>query len=155
MILTVRRQQSLLAAMHSSLRDSDPRLVGTFATFTRLTVGEDMPGTERVRARPPAWLRTRARPSRPLCRPVCKPVRRLQVAVFIPVTAGLLLVVALLLVISGARTRCTTPRAAAQGTARAVTAPQRVPGRGGLACLFPCGRARLPRPRGTVAGEMA
>jgi hypothetical protein len=154
MILTVRRQQQVLAAMRGSLRDSDPHLVGRFATFTRLTADEEMPGIERVRARPPAWLRTRARPGRPVRKPVCRPVRRLQVAVFIPVAAGLLLVVALLLVISGARTRCTGPRAAGQGAARAAAAPRSVPGRGGLACLFPCGRAHLLSPRGTVAGEM-
>ena len=81
-------------------------------------------------------------------------LRRRQMAVFIPVTAGLLLVVALLLVLSGARTRCTGTRAAGQGTARTAAAPRSVPGRGGLACLFPCVRAHLLRPRGTVAGEM-
>lgn len=141
MILTIRRQQRVLAAMHSSLGDSDPHLVSTFATFTRWTAGEEIPGIERVRSCPPAWLRSGARPS-----------RWARGMMFIPVAAGLLLVVAILLAANGARVRCPVPRAGNQSTARAVAALRRVPVHDGLACLFPCRRARLLSR--TVAGEM-
>jgi hypothetical protein len=121
MILTVRRQQRMLAAMHSALRDSDPRLVARFATFTRLNAGEKIPRIERVRAWPLGWLRAAGRlVARHFTRPGLRPgwaSRRLQGAVFIPVAAALLLAVVLLLAIGGARARCTPRRAAAQSAA--------------------------------------
>ncbi|MGH3158386.1 MAG: hypothetical protein ACRDNF_17680 [Streptosporangiaceae bacterium] len=61
MILTSRRQQRMLAAIHSSLRRSDPRLVAKFTMFTRLTRDEAIPAVERVRLTPLGWLRFIAR----------------------------------------------------------------------------------------------
>jgi hypothetical protein len=57
MILTSRRQQRMLAAIHHSLRTSDPRLVAKFIIFTRLTKDEAIPAVERVRLTPLGWLR--------------------------------------------------------------------------------------------------
>jgi hypothetical protein len=124
MILTTRRQQRMLAAMHSTLRDSDPRLVARFATFTRLNAGEKIPRIERVGAWPPGWLRVGGDAvARHFTRPGLRPGgagRRLQGAVFIPVAAALLLAVVLLLAIGGGRARCTPQRAAGRSTAPAA-----------------------------------
>jgi hypothetical protein len=56
MILTSRRQQRVLAAMYSSLRRSDPRLVAKFTIFTRLTKDEAMPPVEHVKRKRLGWL---------------------------------------------------------------------------------------------------
>jgi hypothetical protein len=167
MILTTRRQRRVLAAMRSSLRDSDPRLVARFAVFTRLTADEEIPGTERVRCWPFRRLRADGRLiARHFTRPGLRPGKAspwLQGAVFIPLAAVLLLVVALLLAWSGTRTRCAPPRAGRQQMAPATVMP--LPGSGaahpvrpgplggepGAACLFPWSRARSLSPRESVA----
>jgi hypothetical protein len=61
MILTGRRQQRMLAAIHHSLHRSDPRLVAKFIMFTRLTKDEAIPAVERVRLTPLGWLRLAVR----------------------------------------------------------------------------------------------
>jgi hypothetical protein len=65
MILTGRRLRRALAAMHSSLRESDPRLVARFTMFTELADGAAIPTVERVRL---ALLRRLAFPLRVLAR---------------------------------------------------------------------------------------
>jgi hypothetical protein len=52
MILTSRRQQRVLNAMHGLLRESDPRLVARFTLFAELTGDTAMPAVERVRGKP-------------------------------------------------------------------------------------------------------
>jgi hypothetical protein len=61
MILTSRRQQRVLTAMHSSLRRSDPRLVAKFMIFTRLTRDEAIPSVEHVKRKRLSWLRLTVR----------------------------------------------------------------------------------------------
>ena len=56
MILTSRRQQRVLTAMHTALRRSDPRLVAKFMIFTRLTKDEAIPSVERVKRKRLGWL---------------------------------------------------------------------------------------------------
>lgn len=136
MMLSARNQQRVLAAMYHALRQSDPRLVARFTTFTRLTSAEAIPPFERVRAWPLAWLtwlvsglkRGRRLVVRHFTRPGRRPGEaspRLQRVVFIPVAAALLLVVALLLLtIGGAGTRCTPPHAAGQRSTSGTSVPQ-------------------------------
>jgi hypothetical protein len=61
MILTSRRQQRVLTAMHSSLHRSDPRLVAKFMIFTRLTRDEAIPTVEHVKRKQLACLTLAAR----------------------------------------------------------------------------------------------
>jgi len=56
------KQHRILEGIENSLRRSDPRLTELFAAFSRLTMHEEMPGTEEVRHRIavpllPVWRR--------------------------------------------------------------------------------------------------
>jgi hypothetical protein len=169
MILTVRRQQRVLASMHDSLRGSDPRLVARFATFTELTAGKEIPRIERVRPWPLGWLRSGVRRiARHFARLSQRPGQArpwLQGAVFIPLVALAMIVIALVLVSTGAGGHCAPlrtggPRTAATAeplpgaaAARPATPPP-LAAAPWAACLFPCSRARLPSLKESVAGEL-
>lgn len=45
------RQERVLESIETALRESDPKLAGLYATFTRLTTGEEMPKFEQLRRR--------------------------------------------------------------------------------------------------------
>jgi hypothetical protein len=69
LLLSRRQILRMLRGIERGLAGSDPQLARLFATFTRLTRGEDMPGAEKLRAGPVrllAQLRSAAGPSRPL-----------------------------------------------------------------------------------------
>jgi hypothetical protein len=45
------RQQRVLDQMEATLQSADPRLLGMFSIFTRLTARDTMPATEAIRTR--------------------------------------------------------------------------------------------------------
>ena len=85
MIVWARRQHRVLADMQRALLRSDPRLVGRFALFTRLTQEEDIPPFERVRG----WLGRRA-VMIVRHRPWDRRLRRLSGILIVPVLAAAL-----------------------------------------------------------------
>jgi hypothetical protein len=112
MILTSRRQQRVLTAMHSSLRRSDPRLVAKFMIFTRLTKDEAIPAVEHVKRKRLGWLRLTVRGL------VRRWFRwRLRGLLLIPAAAAALLAVVILIGQDHAQGSCTPIRA---GTASAA-----------------------------------
>lgn len=138
-MFSIRHQQRVLAAMYSALRQSDPRLVARFTTFTRLTSDEAIPPIERVRAWPLRWLaRCLAVLARCLPRPVRradKPPRHIQAALFIPLAAAAMLVVVMLVTQPGPPPTC-SPARGAQLTSRTASGqppPGPVPPAGALA----------------------
>lgn len=118
MILTSRRQHRMLNAIHSSLRETDPRLVARFMTFTRMNRDEAIPAVERVRRRPLRWV-----PS--LARAVARRWRRSRVrsAVLIPVAAMVTLVTVLLVLAGQSQASC-TPASTGQDGGRVVAGRQ-------------------------------
>jgi hypothetical protein len=156
MILTSRRQQRMLAAIHHSLRRSDPRLVAKFIMFTRLTKDEAIPAVERVRLTPLGWLRFavrgvthrwrgrwrrwrahwKAAGPRPATSSQARGVGwRLGGLLFFPAAIAALLAVALLANQGQAQGNCMPGRAGASHAATQSSGPdhQTVPIRGDLA----------------------
>ncbi|HEY2579007.1 MAG TPA: hypothetical protein VGI74_22090 [Streptosporangiaceae bacterium] len=106
MILTTRWQHRALSAMYSSLRRSDPRLVATFLTFTRLTSDEAIPPFERIKAGPLRWLRGAIRyAGRRWRRALGQPGRGVRWAMggllFIPAAAAAMYAIALVMSAKG------------------------------------------------------
>jgi|SRR5579875_889937 len=127
MILTGRRQRRVLDTMHTALRASDPRLVATFATFTRLTKDEAIPQIERVRATLLNWLRSVLRhPWRHLRRfriQMTRPRnRRLAGALFLPTLAAGMFAMVLLMSQGQPQADCPAAHTATTASGRHQTA---------------------------------
>jgi hypothetical protein len=117
MILTSRRQQRVLTAMHSALRRSDPRLVAKFMIFTRLTKDEAIPTVEHVKRKRLGWLTLTARS---LVRRWLRWRRR--GLVLLPAAAAAVLVVVILIGQGQAQGSCTPVRASSpSGAAHQTT----------------------------------
>jgi hypothetical protein len=124
MILTSRRQQRVLTAMHSALRRSDPRLVAKFMIFTRLTKDEAIPLVERIRRKRLGWLILGWLTStvRGLTRRFLRWPRRSLI--FIPAAAAAVLAVVILAAQGQAQGSCVPVHT---GTGNAAAAPQTDP----------------------------
>ncbi len=83
------RQQRTLDRIERKLAASDPRLLALFAIFTRLTLDEDMPQLEEVKARLArigGWL---ARVTGPVRRRIPRPSDRVKAALLFPAVLAL------------------------------------------------------------------
>jgi hypothetical protein len=90
-------QERVLGAIEKALRAGEPRLAASFAIFTRLAGGEDLPRTEQLT--PPSWLQRvlasagrawrlifpRSRSRRPAMRAPGRAAARLRAVVVLPV----------------------------------------------------------------------
>lgn len=126
MILTGRRQRRVLETMHTALRASDPRLVATFATFTRLTKDEAIPQIERARATLLNWLQGVLRhPVRHLrllhIRMTRVRNRRLAGALFLPALVGGMVGMVLLMGQGQSQADCPAAHAAATASGQHQT----------------------------------
>jgi hypothetical protein len=81
------RQQRTLDRIERRLAVSDPGLLALFAIFTRLTLNEDMPHLEEVRARLARLGGWFARITAPVRRRIPRPSDRVKTAVFFPAAA--------------------------------------------------------------------
>ncbi len=105
------REQQKLACIAGQLAGSDPELAALMATFTRLTMGEDMPAREVIRAgwRAPRGQRVRRRGRWPRARRVFRPAAPLPwLLAAIVVTAAVLVAVTMALATRGGGRRCVT-----------------------------------------------
>jgi hypothetical protein len=67
------REQQALDSIEDGLCGADPKLASLLATFTRLTAGEEMPGSGKIRAGGWSATRLRRRPRRGPVRPARAP----------------------------------------------------------------------------------
>ena len=128
------RQRRILERIECALRGSDPRLANLFSIFTRLTVDEDMPRIEQVRARVVLLaFRLFGRPARGFARFVRwlhAPRRaRLRTALWFPVALGLVAAAVLVGSSFPSTNRCLTAPRTGRTTqaARLKTRPKTCP----------------------------
>jgi hypothetical protein len=111
-------QERILSGIEDALRKGEPRLASRFAIFSRLTRGEELPGTEQLTPQP--WLR-RALASagrawrflfpRPQSRGMAamRPAARLRAAVVLPVLLIIMASAAVVTAVAGTHSCAPTP----------------------------------------------
>jgi hypothetical protein len=103
------RQEKVLESIETALRESDPKLAGLYATFTRLTTGEEMPKFEQLRRRAGRMLASLRRfPIVLIGVLLLRRHRQRTVVLFLPLALAVVSATILLAVRSGTSPRCTT-----------------------------------------------
>jgi hypothetical protein len=108
------RQEKVLESIETALRESDPKLAAFYATFTRLTTGEEMPKFEQLRRRAGRMLASLRRFAIILIGVLLLRRRRQRsVVLFLPLAVAVVSTSILLAVRSGNSPGCTTVRSVA------------------------------------------
>jgi hypothetical protein len=119
------RQEKVLESIETELRESDPKLAGLYATFTRLTTGEEMPKFEQLRRRAGRVLASLRRfPIVLIGALLLRRHRQRSVVLFLPLALAVVSATILLAVRSGTSPGCTTVVAATRNQSRSPVCVQ-------------------------------